>query len=146
MKACFSPYGAIESIRWRSIAFDAKLPRKVAFAKKLFHTERDTLTMYLVFEEKQDITSPDGIKITSGQEAAKKALDLNTIFNSVKIEEVIRMRKEGFSAIEIAKNFNSNRGTITKILKKNKFKFNDFEINNFKRKSYISEKRKKEIK
>jgi hypothetical protein len=78
--------------------------------------------------------------------ATKKALDLNTIFNSVKIEEVIRMRKEGFSAIEIAKNFNSNRGTITKILKKNKFKFNDFEINNFKRKSYISEKRKKEIK
>lgn len=79
MKACFSPYGAIESIRWRSIAFDAKLPRRVAFAKKLFHTERDTLTMYLVFEEKQDITSPDGIKITSGQEAAKKALDLNGI-------------------------------------------------------------------
>jgi len=78
--------------------------------------------------------------------ATKRALEVNTIFDYLKTEEVIRMRKDGFSAIEIAKNFNSNRGTITKILKKNKFKFTDFEISNFKRKSYVSEERKKEIK
>jgi nucleolar protein 12 len=37
LKALFAAYGTIDSLRWRSIAFDAKLPRRVAFAKGMLH-------------------------------------------------------------------------------------------------------------
>lgn len=40
----FRAYGAVESVRFRSVAFDSlKLPRKAAFITKKFHAERDTM-------------------------------------------------------------------------------------------------------
>lgn len=52
LKALFAPFGTIESVRFRSIAFDApKLPKRVAFAQKAFHTSRDSCHAYVVFKE-----------------------------------------------------------------------------------------------
>ena len=55
LKRLFSKYGQINSIRFRSIAFDQLLPRKIAFITKKLHAERDTLNAYVVY------SSPDPI-------------------------------------------------------------------------------------
>lgn len=52
-KKVFRNIGSVESIRFRSIAFDEAVPRKVAFVKKALHSVRDTLNAYVVFKEKQ---------------------------------------------------------------------------------------------
>jgi nucleolar protein 12 len=62
LKALFSEYGKVSSIRFRSIAFSELLPRKVAFLQGKFHPERDTVNAYIVY---------------SDPEAARKALALN---------------------------------------------------------------------
>lgn len=49
----FSKVGEVESIRFRSIAFDEALPRKVAFVKKALHDTRDSVNAYVVFKEKE---------------------------------------------------------------------------------------------
>lgn len=51
-KKQFSQFGKVKSIRFRSIAFAAPLPRKVALARKSFHHSRDSLNAYVVFAEK----------------------------------------------------------------------------------------------
>lgn len=51
-KKLFSQFGKVKSIRFRSIAFAAPLPRKVALARKSFHHSRDSLNAYVVFTEK----------------------------------------------------------------------------------------------
>ncbi|KAJ3173779.1 RNA-binding protein 34 [Geranomyces variabilis] len=53
LKAMFAPHGAIESIRFRSIARNEKMPRRAAFITKNFHPGRDTLNAYLVYKEKE---------------------------------------------------------------------------------------------
>lgn len=50
-KALFSQYGKVASIRFRSIAFDEALPRKIAFVQKKFHKLRETINAYVVFAE-----------------------------------------------------------------------------------------------
>lgn len=52
-KKLFSSIGKVSSIRFRSIAFDDAVPRKVAFAKKSLHSTRDTINAYVVFAEKE---------------------------------------------------------------------------------------------
>lgn len=52
-KKLFSSIGPVDSIRFRSIAFDEALPRKVAFVKKALHDTRDTLNAYVVFKEEK---------------------------------------------------------------------------------------------
>lgn len=52
-KKLFGSIGTISSIRFRSIAFDDAVPRKVAFAKKSLHSTRDTINAYVVFAEKE---------------------------------------------------------------------------------------------
>ncbi|KAK6457124.1 uncharacterized protein RJT20DRAFT_37369 [Scheffersomyces xylosifermentans] len=52
-KKFFSQYGAIDSVRFRSISFEG-LPRKVAFARKNLHKSRDTLNAYVVYKAKED--------------------------------------------------------------------------------------------
>ncbi|RKP06869.1 hypothetical protein THASP1DRAFT_31316 [Thamnocephalis sphaerospora] len=47
----FGEYGAIESIRFRSIAFSRPLARKIAFVSGQLHQERDTLNAYIVYKE-----------------------------------------------------------------------------------------------
>ncbi|KAH6569075.1 hypothetical protein BASA50_001026 [Batrachochytrium salamandrivorans] len=49
LKSLFSQFGKIETIRFRSIAFNSKLPRKVAFTSKQFHDKRDSLNAYIVY-------------------------------------------------------------------------------------------------
>ncbi|ODV61344.1 rRNA-processing protein NOP12 ASCRUDRAFT_24133, partial [Ascoidea rubescens DSM 1968] len=51
LKEKFLKYGAIESIRFRSISFQDTLPRKLAIKAQNFHNSRDTLNCYLVFKE-----------------------------------------------------------------------------------------------
>lgn len=52
-KKLFNSIGKVSSIRFRSIAFDDAVPRKVAFAKKSLHSTRDTINAYVVFAEKE---------------------------------------------------------------------------------------------
>ncbi|XP_077287475.1 uncharacterized protein LOC143912138 [Arctopsyche grandis] len=52
LRAKFSPYGSIESIRIRSVPVeDLKINPKVAFIEKKFHPERSTVTAYIKFTD-----------------------------------------------------------------------------------------------
>lgn len=53
-KKQFSEHGAIDSIRFRSIAFSEPLPRKAAFVKQSVHASRDSVNGYVVYKTKQD--------------------------------------------------------------------------------------------
>lgn len=55
LKVLLKEYGEIESIRFRSIAFDAKLPRKVAFIQKKFHAGRDSCNAYVVYKSVESV-------------------------------------------------------------------------------------------
>ncbi|CAG8609293.1 14136_t:CDS:2 [Dentiscutata heterogama] len=55
LKAHFSRFGRIESIRFRSISFSEPLPRRIAFINKKLHPERDVLNAYIVFKEKSSV-------------------------------------------------------------------------------------------
>ncbi|KAJ1567642.1 Nucleolar protein 12, partial [Cladochytrium tenue] len=57
LKKLLSKYGKVESIRFRSIAFNHVKNRKAAFLSKDFHEGRDTLNAYVVFKEKDAATS-----------------------------------------------------------------------------------------
>ncbi|ODQ77849.1 hypothetical protein BABINDRAFT_9832 [Babjeviella inositovora NRRL Y-12698] len=52
-KAKFAEFGAVKSIRFRSISFEDALPRKVAFVQQKFHSTRDTVNAYVVYEKKE---------------------------------------------------------------------------------------------
>ncbi|KAK6465334.1 nucleolar protein 12 [Scheffersomyces coipomensis] len=52
LKQLFSEVGKIDSVRYRSIAFEENLPRKIAIAKRNLHKSRDTLNAYIVYKEK----------------------------------------------------------------------------------------------
>ncbi len=57
-KALFSKFGAVESIRFRSIAFEKPLKaehRKIGFISQKFHSERDFCHAYVVFKTKDCI-------------------------------------------------------------------------------------------
>jgi nucleolar protein 12 len=44
LKKLFAPYGTVESVRFRSVAFEnAGMPRKVAFRKHALHPERKSM-------------------------------------------------------------------------------------------------------
>ncbi|KAG5439800.1 hypothetical protein PCANB_000082 [Pneumocystis canis] len=53
LKAKFLEFGKIKSIRFRSIAFSELLPRKIAYIQKKFHSKRDILNAYIVYETKK---------------------------------------------------------------------------------------------
>ncbi|KAI8612958.1 hypothetical protein BC830DRAFT_1134385 [Chytriomyces sp. MP71] len=53
--ALFKPFGAIESLRFRSIAFSSVMPRKASFLAKSFHPERDAMNAYLVFKNEESV-------------------------------------------------------------------------------------------
>ncbi|RIB15607.1 hypothetical protein C2G38_1568972 [Gigaspora rosea] len=55
LKAYFSKFGQIESIRFRSISFSEPLPRRIAFINKKLHPDRDVLNAYIVFKEKSSV-------------------------------------------------------------------------------------------
>lgn len=55
--------------------------------------------------------------------AQKKAYDVNTIFKENEIKDVLLKRASGLSAIEIAKEYNVDRVTVTSVIRKNKTKF-----------------------
>lgn len=68
-KKLFESVGPVDSIRFRSIAFDEALPRKVAFVKKALHDSRDTLNAYVVFkEEKASRKAPQLLNATTFDE------------------------------------------------------------------------------
>lgn len=52
-KKLFSSLGKVQSIRFRSIAFEEAVPRKVAFVKKALHNTRDSVNAYVVYKEKE---------------------------------------------------------------------------------------------
>ncbi|CAI2165186.1 13717_t:CDS:2 [Funneliformis geosporum] len=55
LKALFSQFGKIESVRFRSIAFSELLPRKIAFITGKLHPERDILNAYIVYKEQSSV-------------------------------------------------------------------------------------------
>ncbi|KAJ3014856.1 Nucleolar protein 12 [Thoreauomyces humboldtii] len=56
LKNLFAKHGALESIRFRSIARNEKMPRRAAFITKNFHPGRDTLNAYVVYKDKASVT------------------------------------------------------------------------------------------
>lgn len=50
----FQKFGEIDSIRFRSIAFNTKMPRKQAFIAKKLHDSRQSLNAYIVFNTKEN--------------------------------------------------------------------------------------------
>ncbi|EGF76564.1 hypothetical protein BATDEDRAFT_36238 [Batrachochytrium dendrobatidis JAM81] len=56
LKTLFSQFGTIECIRFRSIAFNSKLPRKLAYSAKQFHDKRDSLNAYIVYELPESVS------------------------------------------------------------------------------------------
>lgn len=54
-KRLFQEHGALESVRFRSIAFAEPLPRKVAFVQHKLHHARDSINAYVVFKEPQSV-------------------------------------------------------------------------------------------
>ncbi|KAG5518982.1 hypothetical protein PMAC_002513 [Pneumocystis sp. 'macacae'] len=63
-KTKFLEFGKIKSIRFRSIAFSTFLPRKIAYIQKKFHSKRNVVNAYIVYETK---------------ESSEKALALNGV-------------------------------------------------------------------
>lgn len=53
LKAKFSVYGPIESMRFRSVAFSKPMEKKAAFLAGKLHQERDSLNAYIVFKDKE---------------------------------------------------------------------------------------------
>ncbi|KAJ3157397.1 RNA-binding protein 34 [Geranomyces michiganensis] len=82
LKAMFSPHGAIESIRFRSIARNKKMPRRAAFITKDFHPGRETLNAYLVYKEKDS--------------AAKALTENGKLFlgNHIRVDKAMREKDE----------------------------------------------------
>ncbi|KAJ2150064.1 Nucleolar protein 12 [Coemansia sp. RSA 1935] len=62
LRALCKEYGVIKAIRFRSIAFAELLPRKLAFIRGKFHSDRQVCNAYVEYTE---------------EESAKKALELN---------------------------------------------------------------------
>jgi nucleolar protein 12 len=56
LKRLFAQYGAIKSLRFRSIAFSELGDRKVGYITKNLHPERDTLNAYLVYSAKESVS------------------------------------------------------------------------------------------
>lgn len=52
-KKLFEGIGEVESVRFRSIAFDEAVPRKVAFVRKSLHLSRDSVNAYVVFKDRE---------------------------------------------------------------------------------------------
>ncbi|KAL1925686.1 uncharacterized protein VTP21DRAFT_569 [Calcarisporiella thermophila] len=78
LKAKFSEYGKISSIRFRSIAFSELLPRKIAFITKKLHPERDVLNAYIVFKEKSSV---DNALVANGEVFLNKHLRVDRAIN-----------------------------------------------------------------
>ncbi|KAJ9084530.1 Nucleolar protein 12 [Entomophthora muscae] len=51
--AYFSKFGKVQSVRFRSLAFEKQTNRKAAFIKKEFHPKRTIVNAYVVFETKE---------------------------------------------------------------------------------------------
>ncbi|KAJ2604760.1 Nucleolar protein 12 [Coemansia sp. RSA 1804] len=63
-KALCSQHGQVNSIRFRSIAFAELLPRKIAFIRGSFHSERQTCNAYVEFAEAESATKARKLNAT----------------------------------------------------------------------------------
>jgi RNA recognition motif-containing protein len=62
LKSLLRTFGPISSIRFRSIAFSAPIPKRAAFLSKQLHEKRDSLHAYVVFaEEEQAHRAKEGL-------------------------------------------------------------------------------------
>ncbi|KAF9901189.1 Nucleolar protein 12 [Linnemannia zychae] len=77
LKAAFSAFGPVESIRFRSIAFSELLPRKVAFITGKLHPERDVVNAYIVFKNKNSVTK--AVAAMNGQLFLNKHIRVDTV-------------------------------------------------------------------
>ncbi|KAG0246222.1 hypothetical protein B0O80DRAFT_494623 [Mortierella sp. GBAus27b] len=77
LKATFSAFGTIQSIRFRSIAFSELLPRKTAFITGKLHPDRDVVNAYIVFESKDSIGK--AVAAMNGQLFLNRHLRVDTV-------------------------------------------------------------------
>ncbi|KAK3808546.1 MAG: hypothetical protein J3Q66DRAFT_355066 [Benniella sp.] len=77
LKATFSAFGHIHSIRFRSIAFSELLPRKTAFITGKLHPERDIVNAYIVFKDKDSVTK--AVTAMNGQLFLNKHIRVDTV-------------------------------------------------------------------
>ncbi|CAG8508417.1 13771_t:CDS:2 [Funneliformis caledonium] len=78
LKALFSQFGKIESVRFRSIAFSELLPRKLAFITGKLHPERDVLNAYIVYKE---LSSVQNAITMNAQMFMEKHLRVDSVAN-----------------------------------------------------------------
>ncbi|GJJ78245.1 nucleolar protein 12 [Entomortierella parvispora] len=77
LKSTFAAFGAVESIRFRSIAFAELLPRKIAFITGKLHPERDVVNAYIVFANKDSVDK--AVKAMNGQLFLTKHIRVDTV-------------------------------------------------------------------
>ncbi|KAF9091796.1 Nucleolar protein 12 [Mortierella sp. GBA35] len=77
LKAAFSAFGPVESIRFRSIAFSELLPRKIAFITGKLHPERDVVNAYIVFKNKDSVAK--AVAAMNGQLFLNKHIRVDTV-------------------------------------------------------------------
>ena len=77
LKSTFGAFGAVESIRFRSIAFAELLPRKIAFITGKLHPERDVVNAYIVFANKDSVDK--AVKAMNGQLFLTKHVRVDTV-------------------------------------------------------------------
>lgn len=82
-KAYFLKCGEIESIRFRSIAFNEALPRKVAFVQQKLHTSRDSVNAYIVFKTKESV--PKSLKL-NGETLFDLHIRVDSIAHPAKVD------------------------------------------------------------
>ncbi|KAI8142197.1 hypothetical protein BJV82DRAFT_615929 [Fennellomyces sp. T-0311] len=75
-KRKFAEYGAIESIRFRSVAFSEQTSRKAAFIKKKLHSNRSVANAYIVYKEK---ASAEKALAMNGQLFMEKHLRVDSV-------------------------------------------------------------------
>ncbi|PIA18667.1 RNA-binding domain-containing protein, partial [Coemansia reversa NRRL 1564] len=71
-------YGKIKAVRFRSIAFAELLPRKIAFIRGKFHSERESCNAYVEFEEEESVK---GALELNGTEFHERHIRVDTAVN-----------------------------------------------------------------
>ncbi|KAJ2804209.1 Nucleolar protein 12 [Coemansia guatemalensis] len=71
-------YGEIKAVRFRSIAFAELLPRKIAFIRGKFHSERESCNAYVEFVEEE---SAKGALALNGTEFHERHIRVDTAAN-----------------------------------------------------------------
>lgn len=82
LHALFSPFGPIESSRFRSFAsMDPRLPKKAVMVRHAFHEQQPTMNAYIVYAEQESIAK--ACQAMNGQQVMGHIVRVNPADNSI---------------------------------------------------------------